>query len=65
MKTPMKTRRSREHTLQPRTSTNQSSSREEMLRKLAELKLLSKMELGAKMARTIDGADGIITENYI
>ena len=29
------------------------------------MKLLSKLDLGTKMARIIDGADGSLTENYI
>ena len=40
-------------------------AKEELIHKLAELKLLSKLEVGAKMARIIDGADGILTDNYI
>lgn len=26
---------------------------------------MSKMEIGAKLARIIDGSDGVITDNYV
>jgi len=41
------------------------NSKEEIVRKLAELKLMSRLEIGAKLGRMIDGCDGILTEQYV
>jgi hypothetical protein len=35
--------------------------KEELLKKLAELKLFSRINLGLKIGRMIDGSDGILT----
>jgi len=44
---------------------NYQAHKEDLLKKLAELKLFSKMDLGIKIGRMVDGSDGVLTENYI
>lgn len=44
---------------------NYQAHKEDLLKKLAELKLFSKLDLGIKIGRMVDGSDGVLTEHYI